>query len=86
MSIYKSEILNAQPLELVDRSIGQKVVIITNFGTEFEGILKGFDSAVNCVIDDATETNTVNPNFKPRHHDTVLINGVNISIILPFEN
>lgn len=83
MSSYGSEILGVQPLELVDRSIGKPVTIITSVGNEYEGILQGFDSAVNCVLNDAIETNVVDTNFRPMHHKTILINGGCISLILP---
>ena len=44
MSVYNSSILNTQPLELVDQSIGKTVQVITNYGIEYKGTLNGCNS------------------------------------------
>ena len=82
LELFNADILDAKPLELFDRSYGKKVKIITRTGFEFEGILKGFDAQVNCVLEDVTESLTLYPS-NTRHFDQMLINGYNISLIVP---
>jgi small nuclear ribonucleoprotein (snRNP)-like protein len=80
--IFNADYLNVQPLELIDRSIGKQVLILTEFGYEIRGILKGFDAQVNCVLENAEESKPTAPDFAPRHHRTILVNGAAISIVL----
>lgn len=84
-SLY-GRIMNVQPLELVDSSIGKRVHILTRFGYEFEGTLNGYDPAVNVVLLDATETFPCNPDFEPRTHSMILINGMSISLVFFISN
>lgn len=84
MSVYNSAILNVQPLELVDQSIGKTVQVITNYGIEYKGTLMGIDQTVNCVLSDADEVNVLRPDVEPRHHNMILVNGGHISIIIPY--
>lgn len=86
MSVYNSSILNTQPLELVDQSIGKTVQVITNYGIEYKGTLNGIDATVNCVLSDADEVNVLRPDVQPRHHNMILVNGAHISIIIPYVN
>jgi small nuclear ribonucleoprotein (snRNP)-like protein len=83
-TIFNSDYVNVQPLELIDRSIGKRVLIITEFGYEIDGILMGIDPQVNCVLSEADETRPTGPNFAPRHHSIILVNGSTISIVFPF--
>ena len=85
-TIYNNSILNIQPLELLDKSIGKSVHILTKVGIEFTGNLDGIDPAANCVLSNATEVNTLMEDRASRHHDMVLVNGGMISIIVPLAN
>ena len=84
MSVFNSSVLNVQPLELVDQSIGKTVQVITNYGIEYKGTLMGIDPTVNCVLSDADEVNVLLPKNAPKHHNMILVNGAHISIIIPF--
>ena len=43
------------PLELIDKSINEHVLIITTGGREYYGVLKGYDDFVNVVLQDGIE-------------------------------
>jgi small nuclear ribonucleoprotein (snRNP)-like protein len=79
--IFNADYLNVQPLELIDRSVGKQILVLTQFGYEIRGILKGFDAQVNCVLQDAEETKPTAPDFAPRQHRIILVNGSTISIV-----
>jgi small nuclear ribonucleoprotein (snRNP)-like protein len=72
---------NLMPLELVDRSIGKVVRVITEYGYEHQGILRGIDPAGNCVLEEVLESRPNDPSFVERRHGSVLINGASISIV-----
>jgi small nuclear ribonucleoprotein (snRNP)-like protein len=82
--IFNADYLNVQPLELVDRSIGKRVIVITEFGYEFQGELMGVDLRVNCVLAEADETRTNVPDFMPKHHSIALVNGSTVSIVFRY--
>ena len=84
MTAYNSSILNVQPLELVDKSIGKSVQVITNHGIEYKGTLMGIDNTVNCVLSDADEVNVLRTDVEKKHHNMILVNGGHISIIIPY--
>ena len=81
--IFNATIINKRPLELVDESINKEVTLLTTCGYEYTGILKGMDNSVNCILEDATETNTLSENPVTRMHKQILINGGKIQIIVP---
>jgi len=81
--VFDAEVRFLQPQELIDRSVGKAVTILTQFGHEFRGILRGFDGQANCVLADAEEARPTVPDFPPRRHPMVLVNGSTISIV-PF--
>ena len=83
MSINGAEILNDQPMELVDSSIGKNVTLLCAQGKEFHGILQGIDESANCILSDVTEKNPYNPNFIEKHYSQTLVNCGAISIIIP---
>ncbi|KAL6941310.1 hypothetical protein ACO0RG_002438 [Hanseniaspora osmophila] len=43
------------PMELIDRSINEHVLVITTGGREYYGVLKGYDDFVNVVLQDGIE-------------------------------
>ena len=43
------------PLELVDKSIGERIWILTKGDQEYEGTLRGFDDYVNMVLEKTVE-------------------------------
>ena len=45
------------PLEICDKSVGNKVLIVMKNGSEFEAVLDGFDEYVNVVLHDVVEYN-----------------------------
>ena len=69
--------MNAAPLELLDKAINKRVKIVMRNNYEVTGILKSFDEFVNCILEDAKDTNNIGD---------ILLNGSNICIILPEVN
>ncbi|KGG51844.1 hypothetical protein DI09_25p40 [Mitosporidium daphniae] len=70
-------------IELLDRSIGNRIKVILKADREFCGVLCGFDDFVNIVLEDVTEIFT---NQEGRHEcklSRVLLNGNNICMIIP---
>ena len=76
-----SGLIVEQPLAVVDDLINKPVTVITNAGPEFDGILRGFDHAFNCVLEDVTERNVEGAEVKTCHREMTLVNGVTISLI-----
>lgn len=54
-SWYCSPVLHITRVELIDKSIGARISIITKGDTEFSGILRGFDEYLTMVLEDVTE-------------------------------
>lgn len=54
-SWYFSPALCVTRVELIDKSIGARISIITKGDTEFSGILRGFDEYLTMVLEDVTE-------------------------------
>ncbi|OEH75539.1 small nuclear ribonucleoprotein e [Cyclospora cayetanensis] len=50
---------------------------------ELAGTLRGFDDYVNMVLDDVTEYSFTAQGVKKTHLDSILLNGNNISILVP---
>ena len=71
------------PLELVDKCIGQKVWILLTSDKEISGILTGYDSFVNMVLDDVTEIENTPQGKQKTKLDSILLNGNNIALIIP---
>ena len=42
-------------IELIDKTIGSRITLITRGDIEFSGILKGFDTYLTMVLEDVTE-------------------------------
>jgi len=81
--LFNASIMDAQPLELVDKSIQKTVKVITKYGYEFEGTFLGSDLSVNFVLENATERSIIDPMLPVRQHKLVLINGGTVSLIVP---
>ena len=83
LDIFNARLINQQPFELIDQSINKEVTVLTASGFEYTGILKGIDSSVNVILENATEVNPLYSNPQPKSHKQILINGAIIEIILP---
>ena len=46
---------SAYGVELIDKTIGSRITLITRGDVEFSGILKGFDTYLTMVLEDVTE-------------------------------
>ncbi|KAG4407123.1 MAG: U6 snRNA-associated Sm-like protein LSm5 [Asgard group archaeon] len=82
------EALNAEtiqqtvlPLEIIDKSVGQKVRVLMTSDKEFYGKLIGFDDFVNMVLEDVTEID--NSGSKSEPVKKMLLNGGHIAMIVP---
>lgn len=75
------------PLEIIDKTINQKVWIILQSNREFTGTLVGFDDFVNVILEDAVEwANGSASNELEKvmeHHDRLLLSGNNIAMLVP---
>ena len=81
--VFNSQLINTQPFELISNSINKQVTILSRYGYEYTGILKGIDNTVNCILEDATETNSLSENPIIRKHQQILVSGNNVQIIIP---
>ncbi|CDJ67658.1 snRNP protein Lsm5, putative [Eimeria necatrix] len=71
------------PLALVDKCVGSRVWVIMKGDKEIAGTLRGFDDYVNMVLDDVTEFSFTAQGVKKTHLETILLNGNNVSILVP---
>ncbi|QLG71105.1 hypothetical protein HG535_0B01430 [Zygotorulaspora mrakii] len=75
------------PLEIIDKTINQKVWIILQSNREFTGTLVGFDDFVNVILEDAVEwANGSASNELEKvmeHHGRLLLSGNNIAMLVP---
>ncbi|RCK64266.1 U6 snRNA-associated Sm-like protein LSm5 [Candida viswanathii] len=69
------------PLEIIDKSVGQKVRVLMTSDKEFYGKLIGFDDFVNMVLEDVTEID--NSGTKSGPVKKMLLNGSHIAMIVP---
>ena len=67
-------VMSSAPLEVLDESIGHRIHIIMRNKYEITGVLKSFDEFVNCILEDAADSNPIG---------TILLNGNNICAIRP---
>ena len=71
------------PLELVDKAIGSRMHIIMKNDKEVVGTLLGFDDFVNMVLEDVTEYETTGEGRSVTKLDQILLNGNNITMLVP---
>ncbi|CAG8596131.1 10583_t:CDS:2 [Dentiscutata heterogama] len=71
------------PLELIDKCIGSKIWVIMKSEKEFTGTLLGFDDYVNMVLEDVTEYENTPEGRKTTHLEQILLNGNNITMLIP---
>ncbi|CAG0915795.1 unnamed protein product [Notodromas monacha] len=71
------------PLELVDKCIGSRIHIIMRNDREIVGTLLGFDDFVNMVLEDVLEYETTAEGRRINKLDQVLLNGNNITMLVP---
>merc|ERR1712106_199676 len=71
------------PLELVDKCIGSRIHIIMRNDKEITGTLLGFDDFVNMVLEDVTEFETTPEGKKITKLEQILLNGNNITMLVP---
>ena len=70
-----------KPMDVLDSSLDQVVLIKLRGGREFRGILRGYDIHMNLILDDAEEVNKDNP----LSFETAIIRGDNVVFISPSE-
>ena len=71
------------PLELVDKCIGSRIHIIMRNDKEVVGTLLGFDDFVNMVLEDVTEFENTQDGRRVTKLDQILLNGNNITMLVP---
>ena len=71
------------PLELVDKCVGSKIHVIMKSEKEIIGTLLGFDDFVNMVLEDVTELETTPEGRRVTKLDHILLNGNNITMMVP---
>lgn len=67
------------PLNILEKSINQKISVLLKDGRTLEGKLSGFDEFMNIILDDTEET----VEEKVRRIGTVVLRGNNIIRIAP---
>lgn len=75
--------LRLQPLAVIDKCIGEKVLVILKSEKELIGTLRGFDEYVNMVLDDVVEKEYTAVGIKETSLDQILLNGSNVCLIVP---
>mmetsp|Transcript_10138 Transcript_10138/g.19862 ORF Transcript_10138/g.19862 Transcript_10138/m.19862 type:complete len:85 (+) Transcript_10138:59-313(+) len=70
------------PLELIDRSVGQKIWVIMKGDKEIVGTLRGIDEFVNLVLEDVTEYEITPEGKKTNQLKQILLNGNNVALIV----
>lgn len=71
------------PMELIDKCIGSRIQVIMKNEKEIVGTLVGFDDYVNMVLQDAIEYESTTDGKKKTKLDEILLNGNNITMMLP---
>ncbi|XP_046401233.1 U6 snRNA-associated Sm-like protein LSm5 [Ischnura elegans] len=71
------------PLELVDKCIGSRIHIVMKNDKEIVGTLQGFDDFVNILLEDVIEYETTSEGKRVTRHDQILLNGTNITMLIP---
>lgn len=75
------------PLEVIDKTLNNKVWILLQTNREFTGTLVGVDDFVNVILEDSVEyIDTLNNDGEEgivRHHGRMLLSGNNIAMIVP---
>ncbi len=70
-----------KPMDVLDSSVDQVVLIKLRGGREFRGILRGYDIHMNLILDEAEEIEK----DKPLSFETAIIRGDNVVFISPSE-
>ena len=70
-----------KPMDVLDSSLDQVVLIKLRGGREFRGILRGYDIHMNLILDEAEEIEKENP----LSFETAIIRGDNVVFISPSE-
>jgi small nuclear ribonucleoprotein len=71
-----------KPMDMLDQSLDQLVLIKLRGGREFRGILRGYDIHMNLILDDAEELGRENG----LSLETAIIRGDNVVFISPSES
>ena len=75
--------LNSQkPLDLLSKSLDQRVLIKLKGSRELRGKLRGFDQHMNLVLENAEEV-TYGEEEKVKSLGTIIVRGDNVIIISP---
>lgn len=70
-----------KPMDILDASLDQLVLIKLRGGREFRGLLRGYDIHMNLILDEAEELNRENA----LSFETAIIRGDNVVFISPSE-
>lgn len=71
-----------KPMDMLDQSLDQLVLIKLRGGREFRGILRGYDIHMNLILDEAEELGRENG----LSLETAIIRGDNVVFISPSES
>jgi small nuclear ribonucleoprotein len=64
----------ALPLDVLEKSVNQKLALLLKDGRVIEGTLSGYDEYMNMVLNDVEETNDENK----RRLGTIILRGNNV--------
>jgi len=70
-----------KPMDVLDSSLDQVVLIKLRGGREFRGVLRGYDIHMNLILDEAEEIEKE----KPLSFETAIIRGDNVVFVSPSE-
>lgn len=72
--------MEESPAEILKKSIESVVIVRLKNGREFRGTLKGFDSHMNIILEDAEE---IENGVAVRRLGTMIIRGDNVVFVSP---
>ncbi|PTD94053.1 small nuclear ribonucleoprotein [archaeon SCG-AAA382B04] len=68
-----------RPLDVLNNSLGEPVLVRLKRSREFRGNLQGYDVHMNVILKNAKEISNENS----RQHDTLIVRGDNVVYISP---
>ncbi|KAJ5073181.1 u6 snRNA-associated sm-like protein lsm5 [Anaeramoeba ignava] len=75
------------PFEIVDKCLGSRIWIKAQKQREVVGTLCGFDADLNMVLSDVIEYQyKIDGSIEKTHLDEILLNGGQITFLVPFKN
>jgi len=73
----------ALPLDVLEKSVNQKLSLLLKDGRVIDGKLSGFDEYMNMVLVDVEETHSENKRQRRKYIIVIIENNINMLLICP---